>query len=80
MNLETETKTELLHKLAEMADIIWKSMEDKKQYSPEDLITFGNYLLSEKRKEMYLNHPHQNNIGDRMKMVHHSDIMNAFNG
>lgn len=46
-------------------------------FNKKDLVSFGNYLLSDERKNRFK----QNNesgvpVEDRLKMVHHADIEN----
>jgi len=50
-----------------------------KQYSEADLISFGNYLLSNERTERISNHPDQGlkqHIQMRLQQVNHSDLHN----
>lgn len=48
------------------------------QFSKQDLIDFGHYLLSDERTEMIINHPDQNNllVIGRLKNVSHADFEN----
>jgi len=44
-----------------------------------DLTSFGNYLLSQERRERFQNHPHAENmppLEDRLSEVNHADVEN----
>lgn len=47
-------------------------------FSKKDLISFGNYLLSQERRELYKTHPDYtpNRYEERLSTVNHSDIEN----
>jgi len=47
-------------------------------FNTKDIVSFGEYLLSEERKQMILNHPESENsdIETRLKSVSHADIEN----
>lgn len=50
-------------------------------FNRKDLIVFGNYLLSEKRRELYKSHPEYQNgkmLEERLSCVNHADIENCF--
>ncbi len=51
-------------------------------FNKRDLISFGNYLLSDERRELYANHPElgDNNLDERLANVNHSDIENWMAG
>jgi hypothetical protein len=49
------------------------------QFNEGDLVSFGNYLLSDARKQRFINHPEADKmppLEDRLSMVHHADIAN----
>lgn len=50
-------------------------------YNKKDLVAFGNYLLSDKRKELILEHPDfsEDSQDFRLKQVSHADFENFFN-
>ena len=46
-------------------------------FTLEELISFGEYLLSEERTQSIINHPDAATmapVADRLKEIHHSDI------
>lgn len=48
-------------------------------FNRKDLVEFGNYLLSEERKEHYRNHPEADcmpPLEDRLSEVNHADVEN----
>lgn len=46
-------------------------------FNKKDLVDFGNYLLSEERKELFKQHPEPvGTLEERLSKVHHSDIEN----
>lgn len=52
------------------------------EFSKTDLVSFGNYLLSQEREQRFQdnpNFPNQEGLGKRLKEVHHSDIENWIN-
>lgn len=51
-------------------------------FNKRDLISFGNYLLSDERRELYKNHPElgDKNLEERLLGVHKSDIDNWMAG
>lgn len=49
----------------------------KKEYTREDLVIFGNYLLSKERKQKIVDGQHYKMDKDALSMVHHADIENA---
>jgi hypothetical protein len=52
-------------------------VNNKYVYSEKDLVAFGNYLLSEERKELFKQHPEPiGTLEERLSKVHHSDIEN----
>jgi hypothetical protein len=56
-----------------------KKKENSEQYSKQDLISFGNYLLSNERTEMFALHPEESlkqHIQMRLQQVHSSDLHN----
>lgn len=50
----------------------------KKEYTREDLIIFGNYLLSKERAKNIKNGAHYKIDKEAIRMVHHADVENAF--
>jgi hypothetical protein len=48
-------------------------------FNKTDLISFGNYLLSKERRELYKSHPEYPNdlmLEERLSTVNHSDVEN----
>lgn len=47
-------------------------------FAEEDLVSFGNYMVSDLRREMYENHPDlkDENIEGRLKSVSDADLAN----
>ncbi len=47
-------------------------------YNKTDMVLFGNYLLSEKRRELYKSHPElgDTNLEERLSNVGHWDFAN----
>lgn len=46
-------------------------------FNKKDLVNFGNYLLSEERRELFKQHPEPvGTLEERLSKVHHSDIEN----
>jgi len=48
-------------------------------YDENDLVSFGNYLLSEERRELFKNNPNFPNgelLEERLSEVHHADFEN----
>lgn len=47
-------------------------------FNRKDMISFGEYLLSEERKELYKSHPvlGSENLEERLSVVNHSDLDN----
>lgn len=47
-------------------------------YSKEDLVSFGNYMVSKQRRNLYETHPEANNISvdERLSNVHDADLAN----
>lgn len=48
-------------------------------YDEKDLVSFGNYLLSEERREVFKNNPNFPNgelLEERLSEVHHADVEN----
>lgn len=50
----------------------------KKTKKTFDLVSFGNYLLSDERKKLFENHPEPTSLSleERLSQVHHADIEN----
>ncbi len=50
-------------------------------FNRKDMISFGKYLLSEERRQRFINHPvfGSNNLEERLSDVHHADIENWIN-
>lgn len=51
---------------------------EEKIYTRTDLVTFGNYLLSEARAKMFENAtmPTEEELNEYVNQVHHADIEN----
>ena len=51
-------------------------------FNKRDLVSFGNYLLSKERRELYKNHPElgETNLEARLAEVNHADIENWMAG
>ena len=50
-------------------------------FNKKDLVSFGEYLLSDERKEKIINHPEASKmppVEERLKQVHHADLCNWF--
>lgn len=48
-------------------------------FNRKDLVSFGNYLLSNERRELYKSHPDADKmppLEDRLASVNHADIEN----
>lgn len=48
-------------------------------FNTRDLVSFGNYLLSEERRELFKNNPNFPNgefLEERLSGVYHSDVEN----
>lgn len=47
-------------------------------FSKADLIHFGNYLLSQERRDLYKSHPNYepDRLEERLSIVNHADIEN----
>lgn len=47
-------------------------------FTESQLVSFGEYLLSNKRRELFASHPEllDKNLDDRLSVVHHSDVYN----
>ena len=47
-------------------------------FTEEDLVSFGEYMVSDERREAYLNHPElkDENIEERLKSVNNADLAN----
>jgi len=48
-------------------------------FTTENLVSFGNYLLSDERIDLFASHPEYKSLGalkQRLSQVHHSDIEN----
>lgn len=53
----------------------------KHMYELNEVIGFGNFLLSDERRELFVNHPGNDNIApvdERIKAVTHADIQSFF--
>lgn len=44
-------------------------------FNKKDLVEFGNYVLSDERKEMFIA-VSEENLDERLSKVHHADIEN----
>ena len=50
-------------------------------FNKKDLVSFGNYLLSDERRELYKNHPElSEHLEERLATVSHADIENWMAG
>ena len=48
-------------------------------FTTENLVSFGNYLLSDERIDLFASHPEYKSLASlkqRLSQVHHSDIEN----
>lgn len=48
-------------------------------FTEKDLVLFGNYLLSQQRRERFKQHPEFHNnelLEERLSQVHHADVEN----
>lgn len=47
-------------------------------FNKKDMVSFGNYLLSEKRKDLFASHPElgSTKLTERLSFVHDSDFDN----
>lgn len=47
-------------------------------FNKKDMVSFGNYLLSEQRRDLFASHPDfgEKNLKERLSYVHDSDIEN----
>ena len=47
-------------------------------FTEEDLVSFGNFMVSDSRRKMYENHPElkDENIEERLKQVNDADLAN----
>lgn len=47
-------------------------------FNKKDMVSFGNYLLSEQRRDLFASHPDfkEKNLDERLSYVHDSDIEN----
>lgn len=48
-------------------------------FNKKDLVSFGEYLLSDERTEKIVNHPEASRmppVEERLKMVHYADLKN----
>jgi hypothetical protein len=54
------------------------TVEQKRFFTEAELVTFGNYLLSETRKKAYRQHPElkSKHLKDRLSQVNHADLEN----
>lgn len=49
-------------------------------FEEKDLVSFGEYLLSDERKQMILDNPEfENRSEDDLKIVYHADLFNWAN-
>ena len=80
---ELELEFELLKAKQEFnKNIIKEPLTGEKQatsYNEEDLVGFGNYLLSKEREEFYKKNKSDIPLKDRLSKVHDSDLKNYFN-
>lgn len=47
-------------------------------FTEEDLVSFGEYMMSDQRRKLYEEHPEigSENIEERLKSVHNADLAN----
>lgn len=47
-------------------------------FTESDLVSFGEYMMSDERKEMFKNHPEMQgeDLDERLKSVHNADLAN----
>jgi hypothetical protein len=45
-------------------------------FNRKDLVSFGNYLLSDKRRKLFEETESSLSIDERLKEVHHADVEN----
>lgn len=55
-----------------------ETVNKKRLFTEAELVTFGNYLLSDTRKRLYKQHPElkAKHLKDRLSQVNHADVEN----
>lgn len=48
----------------------------KRKFEEKDLVSFGNYLLSDERKTIFKKHPTDLSLEERLSNVHDPDLAN----
>lgn len=59
-----------------MSDRNLKQLNMKIYYEESDLVSFGEYLLSQERSELIKENVRQINVKERLEEVYHADLEN----
>ena len=73
-----KTPYEVLDQLEALSQEMYPDVT-KLEYTTSDLVSFGNYMVSEERQKLYATHPDYPNremLLERLSQVHHADIEN----
>lgn len=81
MNGNSHNLTNIIKDAELIYEFLSKSAPDTEryEYTEADLVSFGNYMVSEERRDLYATHPDYANIEmlvERLSQVHHADIEN----